>query len=208
MAERKLQEIITELLFRIKFAKEYLDCCLAYNEIRNNISYLNVYIQARSYMTVTNRATVVALMMELAKLCETTEKKKEAQSFNRFLNRCITSSELSRDKKKEIEPIINLARETWESYRFKEIRNRIIFRRDKLYAHYDKGFFLDEDRALDCGDINYEDIKDLIALMHNTCEEVFCLLSGRTWSEKCHQKTYEPDRNCFDVLDMLGRTAE
>ena len=79
-------------------------------------------------MTVTNRATVVALMMELAKLCETTENKKEAQSFNRFLNRCITSSEISRDKKKEIEPIINLARETWESYRFKEIRNRIIFR--------------------------------------------------------------------------------
>jgi len=195
----ELIKYANELLYRIKYVKELMDACLAYNKVYDsgNIVYLK---NANDYFTITNKACRDMLVLETAKLFDN---HKDSYSVRKFINRCQTSSEFSKAHKARINSIIESFTEYLNTSETDTFINDIKVRRDNYHAHVGKKYFYNIDELNRTTSVLYTGLNELLEKTDSFCKDIYFVIYGKDWTPSIHQNIFDPERDCYDFVEWV-----
>ena len=201
-------EYANELLYRIKWGKDYLNACEIYRSCCPEETAKKIHL-AKDFFSVAFEALNYAMMMEVIKLCE---EDRQVKSVPRFFNFFQSNSEIKKfvglvKKDTEYKMLLRVFEEYWNAYETKQIVSDIKTRRDNYYAHSDKKYFGNIDDLVNNTSVCYDDINVFLNKSHEFVSGVYLLLTGVEWQPKLHQNALVREKDCSDLFKLLDKVV-
>ncbi len=196
-----LEEYVIELLYRIKLGEEFVSACDVYRSLSSS-KYVEQMKIANDFFTTAFEALNIAMMLEIAKLCE---EDNQAYSVIKFFNRCQSDKNFHKviSDKCEFNNTLKEFFEFWQSEKIQNIIENIKERRDKYYSHNDKKYFTNIDLLVQGTHVCYEDIKMLFNVFKKFCLKIYNLATGKEWEPHLHQGCFSYQKDCYDLEKLL-----
>ncbi len=199
-------EYASELLYRIKWGMDFWDACTVYHFERSG-KYCFV-MDSIDFFKVSYEALNVALMMEVAKLSDCDASSKSVWKFYKYCEADRNNRTYVKNKNDEYyNNLLGGFKKFWDDETVKGVIEKIKTRRDKYYAHNDKGYFHDLQTLIEQNTVYYGEVKLLLEKYQWFCSSMYEFFTGEVWQPQYHQGTPVKERDCKDIVNLLEKAC-